>query len=63
MATVKTPKYSIPTVCRNCRNYDEFHIPFGKRVSQVLPSVVCLKCGCTEVKHRKIEGLNWHTQL
>jgi ribosomal protein L32 len=55
--------YSVLTVCKNCRNYDEFNIPIGKLVKQVLPSVKCLNCGCMEINHRKnmttesIEGL------
>jgi len=59
MATDKT--YSIPTVCRNCRNYDEFNIPIGTPVREIIRTTVCLKCGCKEVRHRKIEGYNWHS--
>lgn len=52
MATKKT--YAINTFCKNCRYTDEFNIPVGTQVNQVLPNVKCLKCGCVTVRQKDI---------
>jgi len=49
----KSKTYPIKTYCKNCDNTDEFNIVIGTPVIQILPSVLCLVCGCRAIRQSK----------